>query len=130
MAQKERHALGRVFLYLVTDFLRSCVTHRIRKAGSAKAFPRLLPILVIFGAGHWQMNCKMRLSPGTLADPLRQTAPLCCSGCKLPENAGNFFGPHIIFIFTRTNPTQLVIKKGDNSFHIIFAIVLVKQKAG
>lgn len=46
--------------------------------------------------------------------------------CKLPKNAGNFFGPHIIFIFTRTNPTQLVIKKGNNSFYIIFAIVLVK----
>lgn len=50
--------------------------------------------------------------------------------CKLPKNAGNFFGPHIIFIFTRTNPTQFVIKESDNSLYIIFTIVFVKQKAG
>ena len=46
--------------------------------------------------------------------------------CKLPEDAGNFFGPHIILMFSRTDPTQFIIKEFDNAFYIIFAIVLVK----
>ena len=37
------------------------------------------PILISFADGHCHMNCKIRLSPGTLAYPLRQIALLCCS---------------------------------------------------
>lgn len=50
--------------------------------------------------------------------------------CKLPKNRGNRFGSYIVFIFTCANPTHPIIKMLNDSFHIIFAIVFVKKKAG
>lgn len=49
---------------------------------------------------------------------------------KLPENAGDPFGSGAVFRFPRAKPAQLIIKQPDDRLHIVFAVVLMKQKAG
>ena len=49
---------------------------------------------------------------------------------KLSKYGGNSIRAYGIFLFRRSEPVEILVKKTDNSFNVILTIMLVHHKAG